>query len=267
MSDRPGTQAIAAPVPLVGVFPRLVERSHGPAHYAQACLEEAVLAAGGVPACLAPTCDPAALQAYLERFDGFIVPGGGDIDPSLYGEERLPACGPAQPERDAFEAALVPLILAADKPLLCICRGQQVLNVARGGTLWQDMPSQPASTPVRVEPPICHAHRDEDPFDLVAHTVAVRPGTLLERIASAAAGGPGACLDALPVNSMHHQGVHRLGEGLAVNAYAPDGSVEGIEMPARRFVLAVQWHPEFLWQADPVERAVFDAFVEACREG
>ena len=165
--------------------------------------------------------------------------------------------------RDDFELALLPRIIEADKPLFGICRGNQMLNVALGGSLWQDIPSQPESTPVEVDVPIRHSN--DHPFDLIAHSVAVQEGTLLARVVGPAADRAGLDLEALPVNSLHHQSVKRLGRGLTVNALAPDGTVEGLELADRRFVLSVQWHPEFLWEHDPVSMALLQALVDASR--
>lgn len=253
--------------PLVGVFPRDEARANGNGRgfVLQDCVARGIEACGGVAVCLAPTHDPTCLDAYLDACDGFLVPGGGDIDPARYGAARLPQCGPQEGVRDAFECVLVPRIIAADKPLFAICRGHQLLNVVRGGTLWQDIPSQQDSTPVKVSPPLHHPHVEGNPWDFIAHTVAIRPGTRLADIVGPALETAGIPSSALPVNSLHHQSVHRLGEGLTVTAYAPDGTVEGLEMPGKRFVLSTQWHPEFLWEHDPVSRALLQAFVDACR--
>ena len=266
MSKLPSSEPPSSPAPLIGIFPRAEERANNNGHacFVQTCLVRGVQAAGGIPVMMAPTQDPAALDRYLAAFDGFLIPGGGDIDPSCYGEERDPACGKVEYVRDEFELALVPRILEADKPLLGICRGNQLLNVALGGTLWQDIPSQPESTPVPVEPPI--RHNNDFPFDLIAHGVAVEPETLLDRIVAPAAARQGLDTRNLPVNSLHHQSVRRLAPGLAVNAWAPDGTVEGLELPGKRFVLAVQWHPEFLWETDAPSMAIFEAFVAAARD-
>lgn len=255
--------------PLIGVFPRAEERANNNGHacFTQTVLLRGIQAAGGIPLTLAPDEDPAVLAQYVEALDGFVIPGGGDIDPACYGEERHPACGQGEYVRDGFELALVPRIIEADKPLLGICRGNQMLNVVQGGTLWQDMPTQPESTPVATDAPI--KHNNTFPFDLIAHTVAVKPGTLLERAVAPAVrpaqGAPSGKPLELEVNSLHHQGARRIGRGLVVNACAPDGAVEGLELSDRRFVLAVQWHPEFLWERDEASMAILRALVEAAR--
>lgn len=291
-------------VPLIGICPRTEERSkrNGQAVLAQKMLVDGIKAAGGLPVVLSETTDPAELARYVATFDGFVVPGGGDIEPSRYGAERLPECGPAEGGRDDFELALVPLVAEADKPLLGICRGNQVLNVALGGTLWQDIPSQLGTLPTpdgededlsagraaeqfyatgRI------SHDQGRPFDTLVHSVAVQPDTLLARIlngalaqvamtpskakASAADGEAATAVDASPldlahlmVNTLHHQSVRDVAPGLVVNAVAPDGVIEGVELPGKRFALSVQWHPELLWPFDGPSMRLFEAFIAAC---
>lgn len=264
--------------PLIGLFPRAEERANGNGHalFTQTPLMRAVQAAGGLALTLSPSDDPAVLADYLKLCDGFVIPGGGDIDPARYGEPRHAACGRPEDFRDDFELALLPLILEADKPLLGICRGHQMLNVAQGGTLWQDIPSQPESTPRAADPVPCH---HAIPFDRLCHTVAVKPDSLLERALgpaqawalpahadSPAVWQPWPGTRSVAVNSLHHQSVKHLGDGLEVVAWAPDGTVEALEMPDRRFALTVQWHPEFLWEHDAANRSLFETFVAAARQ-
>ncbi|MBS5450525.1 MAG: gamma-glutamyl-gamma-aminobutyrate hydrolase family protein [Coriobacteriia bacterium] len=279
--------------PLIGICPRTEERSkrNGQAILAQKLLVDGIKAAGGVPVVLSETTDPAELARYVAAFDGFVVPGGGDIEPACYGAERLPECGPAEEGRDDFELALVPLVVEADKPLFGICRGNQLLNVALGGTLWQDIPSQLGTLPTpdgededlsagraveqfRATGRI--SHDQGRPFDTLVHDVAVQPGTLLANILEdapaqavatpLAAQAPEPTLDLahVMVNSLHHQSVRDAGPDLVVNAMAPDGVIEGVELPGKRFVLAVQWHPEMLWPFDGPSMRLFEAFVAAC---
>ena len=246
--------------PLIAVFPRTEARTNGePALFAQECLARALQAVGAATAVLAPTAEDASLERYLAAFDGFVVPGGGDIDPALYGEAPHALCGPVEARRDAFERAFLPRIVAAGKPLLGICRGHQMLNVALGGTLWQDLPSQfePQGAPSLL------THRTGEPWSQVAHTVDAAPHTLLARILERAAGPEARA--GLPVNSLHHQAVRAVAAPLVPSAFSPDGVVEALEIPGARFALTVQWHPEFLWEEDPASRALFAAFVEAAR--
>jgi putative glutamine amidotransferase len=166
----------------------------------------------------------------LAATDGVLLTGGGDVDPAFYGELPHPSFSAAEPGRDQFEIALARQALAADLPLFAICRGIQVLNVALGGTLVQDVPDQR---------PGALGHRIPEPPASIAHDVAVTPGSLLESILGDAVVN-GRC----PVNSRHHQAVNAAGRGLIVTAVAADGIVEAVEDPTRRFCLGVQWHPE-----------------------
>jgi putative glutamine amidotransferase len=181
--------------------------------------------AGGVPFVLPPS-PPAEASTVLERLDALVLTGGGDIDPALYGRLPHPRLGRLDPARDQFEIALVRECLASDTPLLGVCRGLQLLNVATGGSLHQDIPSE------------LEAHLDHRPriarFE-AAHSVDVTTGSLLHRITQR---------ESMDVNSIHHQAVASLGHALVISARSSDGVVEAIEMPSRSFVLAVQWHPE-----------------------
>lgn len=176
-----------------------------------------VAAAGGLPVTIPVDCDP---MAIVERLDGLVLTGGADIDPARYGAARSADLGDVEPDRDQLEIALLEAALAADVPVLGICRGHQLINVAFGGTLHQHDPT--------------HARFDL-PIDAADHAVTVCPGTRLGAIYGADA----------KVNSLHHQHVDRLGDGLVVSACATDGTVEGIEIPGRD-VVGVQWHPELL---------------------
>jgi putative glutamine amidotransferase len=167
--------------------------------------------------------------------DGLLISGGSDVDPVLYGQPRHEKTGRPDPLRDELEARLIRCALEADLPLLAICRGLQLLNVVRGGTLHQ-----------HVE---CHLQKGVDD----AHSIEVVPRT---RLASILGGGERV------VNSRHHQTADCVGEGLQVSARAPDGVVEGLEDPLKRFAIAVQWHPEDRFEAD---RALFEAFAGAMR--
>ena len=175
--------------------------------------------------------------------DGLLLPGGGDLDPVLYGQERIPACGEPNLLRDAAEPLLLRAFLAADKPVLGICRGIQVLNVVLGGSLYQDIK------------PFEHVPHNDHWAKI--HTVTLRRDTLLSRILQQ---------DTVLVNSQHHQAADRLAPGLVLSALSEDGIVEAIEKPDARFCLGVQWHPEWLSEADPAMQGLFNAFVDACKE-
>jgi len=190
-------------------------------------------------------------RALVETLDGVLLTGGGDVDPVLYGEERHPSVEDAEPGRDEFEIDLARRAMEADMPLLAICRGAQVLNVAAGGTLVQDIPSS-VTTDL--------SHTLTEPKDCVAHPIAVARGSRLH----AALGGAVDAACTCRVNSRHHQSVGMLGSELVASAVAPDGVIEAIEAPKSRFCVGVQWHPENFWRTGEF-RPLFDAFVEAAR--
>lgn len=207
---------------------------------------EGVAAAGGLPVMLPLTDGEADLEQLFRFCDGFVLTGGHDVAPERYGQARLPQCGDTSPGRDRMEAALLRLAIDRDRPVLGICRGLQFINAALGGTLWQDLPTQRPSD-------ICH--RQRPPYDVPAHPVAVLPGTPLARLAGT---------DRLEVNSCHHQAVRDLAPALRPMALSPDGLVEALWHPERRFLWGVQWHPEFAWRGDAVARSIFQSLVDAC---
>jgi putative glutamine amidotransferase len=219
------------------------ERSHLNATYVRA-----VQQGGGVPVLLPPHLGEGALAALCERMDGLLLTGGGDLDPARFGQERHPTVYDVAPLRDDLELELTRRALEEDRPVLAICRGIQVLNVALGGTLVQDLPSERPG-------PIVHsqtAPRHEPTHPVKVQGEGSRLGEVL--------GAP-----EVQVNSMHHQAIDRLGGGLREVAWAPDGVIEGVEMPGPGFVLGVQWHPEELVGHDPAARSLFAAVVEAAR--
>ncbi|MCB2101521.1 MAG: gamma-glutamyl-gamma-aminobutyrate hydrolase family protein [Rhodobacterales bacterium] len=186
----------------------------------------AVARAGGLPMVLPH--ETALFEAYLDVLDGLIVTGGAfDVDPALFGATERHASVTTKDDRTAFELAMVRGALARNMPLLGICGGQQLLHVALGGTLIQHIPDAV---------PGALAHEQPNPRDQAGHTVAVAPGTLLHMLVDA---------DTLEVNSAHHQAAADCPAGVVINATAPDGVIEGLEVPGRPFCLGVQWHPEF----------------------
>lgn len=211
--------------------------------------EESVRRAGGEVWVPDPASDPAA--TIVASCAGLLLTGGADVAPERYGQSRHPSVTDVDDARDEFEVALVRAALAAGLPMLAICRGLQVLNVAAGGSLVQDIPAQ---MPGALE------HRVRDPQDAIAHVVRVTPGS---RLGDLVRGALKAGYD-LPVNSRHHQCVLDLAEGFEITAVAPDGVVEAIELPDTTFCVAVQWHPEnFL--ASGTFIPLFAGLVEAAR--
>ncbi len=210
---------------------------------------DAILTAGGLPILLPASLPLAALPELVARYDGFVLSGGGDVDPALYGGRLTAAVHNIDSERDAFERALIPLVLEADKPLLAICRGIQILNVALGGSLYEDIPSE-------LPDALRHDWYPNYPRDYLAHWVEVEPGSRLAEILGTRT---------LRTNSLHHQAIRQPALGLEVVARAEDGVIEAVELPGKRFVIGVQWHPECL----PNETAMqwlFSEFVRAARE-
>ena len=205
----------------------------------------AVEVAGGLPVVFAPG-SPEDATELLQRVEALVLSGGDDVDPALYGEKPHETVTQVVPERDAFEMALCREALRIDLPTLAICRGQQVLNVATGGTLIQDIPSTVLGA------------ADHDPererWELT-HEVRLLPGSRLRQVL----GG-----DRVAVNSFHHQAVKDLGRGLRASAWSvDDGVIEGIEAEACRFVLGVQWHPESFWDRPPGFHSLFRGLIDA----
>ena len=207
----------------------------------------AIMRAGAVPVLLPMTEDDKAQAALLSRLDGLLLSGGADVAPALYGEETLPCCGEILPIRDSFEIGIFQKALKASLPVLGICRGLQVMNVAMGGTLYQDIATQ---LPGAIKHPCYDTPRDK------VHEVTVTEHSKLHRISGTTH---------FSVNSRHHQGVKKLANGLVATAYSEDGLIEAFECPAEKFVMAVQWHPESLSDRYPEAQAIFNAFAEACK--
>lgn len=203
----------------------------------------ALESAGLIPL-LVPTRTP--LPKDLSFADGLLLPGGPDVDPLRYGQDLDPATDPDQ-ESDQLDFALLDWALNAGVPVLAICRGLQVLNVALGGSLFQDLPRHsPRPNP---EEPVAR--------DVAVHTLRVEESSRLGHIAQART---------ISVNSMHHQGIDELGRGLVATAWAHDGLIEAVEGRGNTFLLGVQYHPEELVDRDPTAQAIFVAFAAACRE-
>jgi putative glutamine amidotransferase len=206
---------------------------------------DAVARAGGLPILLPH--EPDRVADYLDLIDGLVITGGAfDIDPALFGAATRHASVSTKDRRTRFELAITREAVAADRPILGICGGMQLLNVALGGTLIQHIPD---------EWPGALAHEQPNPRTEPGHTVRVERGSLLHRITA---------MDEMPVNSAHHQAVKVAAPGLVVDARAPDGIIEGIEDPSRPFVLGVEWHPEY--GISPGDERIFVALIEAAAE-
>lgn len=203
----------------------------------------AVLHAGGAPIVIPHIDDPDLAREALDRADALLLTGGDDVDPSCYGEARLPCCGPATPNRDRLEFVLIRHALEKNMPILGICRGIQILNAVLGGTLYQDIAQQYGDT-------LKHPRSDLPVGD--AHTVRYVAGTRLREIMG---------LDESPVNSRHHQAVKKLAPGMRACAYAPDGLIEAMEADDGRPILGVQWHPEGIFERLPEQARLFSWLV------
>jgi putative glutamine amidotransferase len=232
---------------------------HG--EYAGVAFSRPVAAAGGVPVLLPYLEDPGARAAILHRVDGLLVSGGRDIDPARYGAQAHPALGAGSAHRDAAEIPLVAGALERGLPVLGICRGMQVLNIVRGGTLHQDISAFPPEArdhtggDLETYEAACVAAlgRGEAP-EHPSHAIRLRPDSVLGRIL-----GPAA-----EVNSYHHQAIDRLGSGVEAVAWADDGIIEAIELPdAAALAAGVQWELQECWQDDPRSLDVFGALVDA----
>ena len=227
---------------------------------------DGIAEAGGTGVMLPLTTDSDAVAQLISLCDGVLLTGGHDVSPSLYGQEPLAGLSDGSedssdggsngnpgsgletcPARDRMDATALRLALREDKPVLGICRGIQLMNAALGGTLWQDLPTQ---HPSDVD------HHMAPPYDRVAHEVRILPGTPLHELLGQ---------DLLGVNSYHHQAVRDVAPGLVPMAVSTDGLVEAVYAPGQRFCWGVQWHPEFSFRTDASSRAIFHAFVNACR--
>jgi putative glutamine amidotransferase len=224
--------------PIVGITSYAEEARWGvwdaPAALIPLAYVQAVEAAGGRPLLVPPSAD--GVEETLDALDGLILSGGADLDPASYGAEAHPETNGVRPDRDSAELALLEGALARDMPVLAVCRGSQVLNVARGGDLVQHLPEV-----------VGHEGHKHTPGVFADHDVDVLPGTRLHEVVGEHA----------PVKSHHHQGYGRLGEGLREAARASDGTVEAIEDPSHRFALGVLWHPE-----EGEDAALFRVLVE-----
>jgi putative glutamine amidotransferase len=209
------------------------------------------VAGGGAPLLIPHRLDPATLRSVFDSVDGLLLSGGGDVDPAFYDEAASEQSRDIDRERDELEITLARWAVESQKPFLAICRGIQVMNVALGGSLYQDVQSEmPGANR--------HAYFQSMGFarDYPAHDVQFASASRLAQVLNR---------DSYTVNSLHHQGIKRLAPGLAAVGHAPDGLVEAVELPGHEFALGVQWHPEALAPSDPIMQRLFETFVEAAR--
>jgi putative glutamine amidotransferase len=241
------------PSPVIGVICCLRREGDHTLHgVAEKYIIAAAEGAGGVPLLVPAVGDKVAAEEMVTRLDGLLLPGSrSNVEPHHYGGPPSLPETPHDPARDGMSLPLIRAAVAADVPVLAICRGIQELNVALGGSLHQRL----AEVPGRID------HRAvkgslELRYGYHAHAVSFAAGGYFERLAGAAG---------LIVNSLHHQGIDRPAPGLVIEATAPDGQIEAVRLPSARFVVGVQWHPEYRLAEEPFSCALFGAFGEACR--
>lgn len=211
---------------------------------------DAVIQSGGIPVVLTNFALEEDVDSILEKLDGLLLTGGHDVDPTLFGEEPIPGLGTVTPARDRFELAITKKALEVNKPILGICRGCQVLSVAGGGDMYQDIYSQ-------IDRPLLQ-HSQHAPLAHGSHFVDIEKDSLLHTLMK----------DEKPkVNSRHHQAVRYVKEPFFISAKSSDGVVEAIESKEHSYVLAVQWHPENMGVAgDEPSKAIFDGFINSCKQ-
>ncbi len=221
---------------------------HEPTYFVRGRYIRAVEELGGVPLILPLVAEPSARRRLLDRVDGLLITGSGpDLPPRLYGERQRYKFPLVSERRANFELELVHQARKRNVPLLGICGGMQTVNVACGGSLYQDISAQ---VPGALD------HRQKAKAVHVTHPVTVKPASLLNKVVARRK---------LMVNSSHHQSVKTVAPSLQASAVAPDGIIEAIESPAHRFLLAIQWHPEFLFERHAVHRRIFEALLHAAR--
>ena len=203
---------------------------------------------GAVPLIMPLTSDRTILEYFLDHCDGLVFSGGYDIAPAYYGQTDEGLCGVIQPIRDEMELWLCREAVDRDLPVLGICRGHQVLNVALGGSMYQDLMAQTGTA---------LQHQEPQPVDGMVHDVALAADTPLARLQGTVS---------MRVNSRHHQAIRDLAPGLVVQATAPDGVIESVWLPEKRFVWGVQWHPESIWTISEPNRKIAEAFLQAAKE-
>jgi len=236
--------------PLIGCTTYRMKSKNGsmPLYALRPAYVEALRAAGGVPVLIPLGLMVDELQAIFAQIDGLLLPGGGDIEPTRYqGQSDHETVAGIDVDRDRVELELTSWAVKQEKPMLAICRGLQVFNVALGGSLWEDVYSQMANAQF-------HSYVDIKPREYIAHPVVVQGGSRLAQQLGA---------QTVEVNSLHHQGIRALAAGVTAVAHAPDGLIEAIEILDHPYAIGVQWHPEDLAPTNPAMQALFDGLVQA----
>lgn len=232
--------------PMIGITP-VIEKNSENVNVSTANIK-AIEQSGGVPIILPLTKDDSIIEEIVSKIDGLYLTGGNDIDPTYFGEEPHPKLGGIHPLRDYFEISIVKKMIEAQKAILGVCRGSQVMNIALGGTMYQDIYSQ-------IDEELLQ-HQQNAPSDHASHFVDIVKDSLLHQIVG---------VERMKVNSRHHQANWKLGEDLQKSATASDGVLEAIESKESPFVLGLQWHPENLLLAgDELSRKIYERFIEAC---
>lgn len=234
------------PTPLIGItasykLPNLYKQTR---YYA-----DWIWHVGGIPVILPYQCNTNKVAALLERLDGLLLSGGGDIDPTYFNAEPRPKLGPIVPERDSSEIAYTRYMLEQDKPILAICRGSQILNVAAGGDMYQDLASELPEAEKLIQ------HDQNAPTYHASHLVSIKEDTQLFEILQTTA---------CKTNSFHHQANRKLAPNFIVSATTSDGVIEAIESKQHHYAIGVQWHPECMPFENQMSYALFRSFVSAC---
>jgi putative glutamine amidotransferase len=252
-----GQALLRTPLPTIGITcldDQPTQDQHAPRFGQNQAYSHAVAKAGATPLLIPNLTDKTLLRTLYDLLDGLLLSGGEDVDPTHYSEPRHEKCGPIAPDRDEVELTLTRWAMDDGKPLLAICRGIQVMNVALGGSLYQDIQAQ-------VPGADKHDWRASYPRDRLSHTVTVAPQTRLADIL-----GPlNSPYPLYWVNSSHHQAIKDVAPGLTVTARAPDHVIEAVEAKGHPFAIGVQWHPEELADNDARAQRIFDALIETCQ--
>ncbi len=230
--------------PLIGLLPLIDYQKKS--YWMLPGYMQGIEAAGGIPVMLPLTDCTEDINTFTHMCDGFLFTGGQDVSPEIYNEKKIEKCGECSYARDKMELMLLNELLSIDKPVLGICRGIQFINAALGGTLYQDIPSQTASD---------INHHQKPPYDIPVHKVILKKESPIHNLLKK---------DILSVNSYHHQAIKNLAPPLKVMATATDGIIEGVYLPEKKFLWAIQWHPELSYKTDEDSAKIFAEFVKAC---